>query len=103
LEKHDVAGIVHVIACHRGVTDTQATRILGTADVMTVASDFGVYAADHVQKIQMVFLSQCSDETAVALAVRKFREWLVQSREESRVVERAGSRRRILNAVASEQ
>ena len=36
--------------------------MLGTPDAMSVASDFGVYAADHVQKIQVVFLAQCSDE-----------------------------------------
>lgn len=98
-----LSGVVHVIACHRGVTESQATKMLGTPDAMSVPSDFGVYAADHVQKIQIVFLSQCSDETAVALAVRRFREWLVQSKEEKRIVERAQSRGRILRAVAGEQ
>lgn len=103
LDHHGVAGVIHVIACHLGVTETQATKMLGTPDAMSVASDFGVYVADHVQKIQMVFLAQCGDETAVALAVRRFREWLVQSGEEGRLIERAGSRGRILKAVAGEQ
>jgi hypothetical protein len=99
----DLPGVVHLIACHRGATETQATRMLGTPDAMSVASDFGVYAADHVQKIQIVFLAQCSDETATALAVRRFREWLVQSGEEKRLVERAESRGRILGVIAGEK
>jgi hypothetical protein len=103
LERHKAPGVVHLIACHRGVTETQATRMLGTPEAMSVASDFGVYAADHVQKIQIVFLAQCGDETATALAVRRFREWLVQSGEEPRLVERAASRGRILKAIAGEQ
>ena len=103
LERHKAPGVVHLIACHRGVTETQATRMLGTPEAMSVASDFGVYAADHVQKIQIVFLAQCGDETATALAVRRFREWLVQSGEEPRLVERAESRSRILKAIAGEQ
>ncbi|MSM38674.1 MAG: hypothetical protein GJT30_03500 [Geobacter sp.] len=103
LESRGVPGVVHLIACHSGVTETQATRMLGTPDAMSVASDFGVYVADHVQKIQIVFLSQCGDETAVALAVRRFHEWLVQTGEETRLVERAKSRARILKAVADEQ
>jgi hypothetical protein len=103
LVHHGVPGVIHVIACHLGVTETQATKMLGTPDAMSVASDFGVYVADHVQKIQMVFLAQCGDETAVALAVRRFREWLVQSGEEKRLIERAESRGRILETIAGEQ
>jgi len=102
LERHQVPGVVHLIACHRSVTETQATRMLGTPDAMSVASDFGVYVADHVQKIQIVFLAQCGDETAVALAIRHFSEWLVQSGEEQRLIDRTESRSRILKAVASE-
>lgn len=102
LRDEELPGVVHLIACHRGVTESQASRMLGIPDAMSVASDFGVYSADHVQKIQIVFLAQCGDDTAVALAVRRFREWLVQSGEESRVIERARARRRILQAIAQE-
>jgi hypothetical protein len=58
--------------------------------------------ADHVQKVQLVFLMQCADETAIALAVRRLNEWLIQSGEGGRVVERAASRRRILAAMFNE-
>jgi hypothetical protein len=102
LEQQDVPGVVHLIACHRGITEAQATRMLGTPDAISVPSDFGVYVADHVQKVQLVFLMQCADETAIALAVRRLNEWLIQSGEGVRVVERAGSRRRILAAMFNE-
>jgi len=92
LQKNGLPGVVHIIACQKGVTETQATKMLGTPDAISVPSDFGVYAADHVQKIQIVFLAQCSDETAVALAVRRFREWLRQSGEEEKLMAQAASR-----------
>lgn len=96
-------GPIHVIACHRGITESQATRMLGTPDSMVVASDFGIFAADHVQKIQVALLARCSDDNATAVAVRRFTEWLLQSGEGKGVIERARSRRRILDAVAAEQ
>jgi hypothetical protein len=103
LKENDIPGVVHLIACHRGISESQAVRILGTPDAISVSSDFGVYIADHVQKIQLVFLAQCSDETSTALAVRLFREWLIQSGEGLRIVERSRSRRRIILAIANEQ
>jgi hypothetical protein len=96
-------GPIHIVACHRGITESQATRMLGTPDSMVVASDFGIYAADHVQKIQVALLARCSDDNATAVAVRRFTEWLQQSGEGQGVIERARSRRRILDALAAEQ
>lgn len=103
LEAAALPGIVHVIACHRGATETQALRMLGTPDAIAVASDFGIFVTDHVHKTQLVLLAQCGDATAIALALRRFSEWLRQSREASRVLDRAHSRRRILKALAAEQ
>jgi hypothetical protein len=99
MDRQDVPGVVHLIACHRGITEAQATRILGTPDAISVPGDFGVYVADHVQKVQLVFLMQCADETAIAMAVRHLNEWLLQTGEGLRVVERARSRRLILAAM----
>lgn len=95
----DAPGIIHLIACHRGVTESQASRILGTPDAITVASDFGVYAADHVQQIQLFFLAQCADEAAVAHAWGSLNSWLVQTKEITRVTRRAQARSSILQAV----
>ena len=95
----DSPGIIHLIACHRGVTESQAIRILGTPDSITVASDFGIYAADHVQQIQMFFLTQCADEAAVGDAWGRLDSWLVQTGEINRVTRRAQARSNILRAV----
>jgi len=97
-------GIVHLIASYliasfKGVTDNQASKTIGTPDTMTVASDFGVYAADHVQQIQMIFLANCADSVAVAIAVRRLHEWLQQTGEIEHLVNRAKGRRSILNAI----
>ena len=101
LTAKNLIGPIHVVACHRTITESQAARMLGTPDSMIVASDFGIYAADHVQKIQVALLARCSDDTATAVVVRRFREWLEQSGEGKIVIERAHSRRRILEAVAA--
>ena len=92
-------GIVHLVACYKGVTENQASKIIGTPDTMTVASDFGVYAADHVQQIQMIFLANCADTVALAVAVRRLHEWLQQTGEIEHLVSRAQGRRSILNAI----
>lgn len=92
-------GIVHLIACYRGVTENQASKIIGTPDTMTVASDFGVYAADHVQQIQMIFLANCADTVALAAAVRRLHEWLHATEEIKFIRERAEGRRKILRTI----
>ena len=102
LEASGLPGFVHLIACHRRPTEAQALRMLGTPDAATIRSDFGILAADHVQKIQLVLLGQCSDSSAIALALRRFDEWLIQTGEEKSVVARAAARRRILKALALE-
>ncbi len=92
-------GIVHLIACYKGVTENQASKIIGTPDTMTVASDFGVYAADHVQQIQMIFLANCADTVAVAVGVRRLHEWLHSTDEVMYLRERAVSRTKILKTI----
>lgn len=98
----DAPGILHLVACQRGVTEAQASRILGTPDAVIVASDFGVYAADHVHKIQLVLLSRCSDEGGIDKAIRRLAHWLRESGSLDRIHRRAHARRRILAALATE-
>lgn len=92
-------GIVHLVACYKGVTENQASKIIGTPDTMTVASDFGVYAADHVQQIQMIFLANCADTVALAVAVRRLQEWLHSTDEVKYLRERAVGRTKILKTI----
>lgn len=102
MQGEPLPGPVHVIACHRGITELQAAAMLGTPDAIVIASDFGIYAADHVHKTQIFFLKKCADENSIRVAVRYLQEWLVQSGEGDAVVERAHSRGRIVAAIAAE-
>jgi hypothetical protein len=65
-------GAGHLIACQKGVTETQALRQLGFPDAIAVTAPFGVYVADPVQKIQMVFIANCRDETTTLGQLQRF-------------------------------
>lgn len=97
-----VAGPVHLIACQKSVSESQALRQLGFPDAVLVAAPFGIYVADDVQKIQMVFIANCRDETTTQHRVQRFLEWLAQAEEEQFLARRAVSRRKISDLVAKE-
>ena len=71
-----VGGPVHLIACHKTVTESQAIRQLGFPDAIVVSAPFGIYVADDVQKIQMVFIANCRDESTTQAHVQRFLQWL---------------------------
>lgn len=96
-------GPVHLIACQKGVTETQALRQLGFPDAIAVTAPFGVYVADPVQKIQMVFIANCRDETTTLGQLQRFLQWLEQEGEDRRLAGRASARRRIADLIAKEQ
>lgn len=99
----DVVGPVHVIACHRGVTEGQALRQLGFPEAVVVATPFGVYAVDDVQKMQMVFIANCRDETTTRNNTQEFLRWIQAQGEDRRLAARAAARRRISEAIGKEQ
>ena len=92
-------GPVHLISCTRSVTEAQAIRQLGFPDATIVKTRFGVYVADHVQMIQMVFLADCHDAGATRDAVAAFFEWLHNAEEEQRFCQRAEGRRLIVQTM----
>jgi hypothetical protein len=98
-----VAGPVHLIASLAGVTETQARTLLGFPDATFVTPGFGIFAADEVQQIQFALLKDCRDETSVRSAVHRFRAWLEETGEDEVVLERAGRRRVISDAIAGQQ
>ena len=105
LEGHEpvkVVGPVHLIACHRTVTEAQAMRILGFPDATIISAPFGIYVADDLQKIQLLFIPGCRSPQAIESAVLRMFMWLEQSGEEIHVAERAVSRRRIIKTIAKE-
>jgi hypothetical protein len=95
-------GPVHVIACHKTATETQATRLLGFPDATVVSAPFGVFVADNIQKVQFAFITNCRDESNTRHGVQRFFEWLHQTGEDRLVAERAQARTRIVRAVAKE-
>jgi hypothetical protein len=95
-------GPLHLIACHRGATETQATTLLGFPDATVVSGPFGVFVADDVQKVQFAFLANCRDDTQTRHASQRFFEWLQQTGEAALVARRAVSRARIVKVVAKE-
>lgn len=93
-------GPIHLVACHRGVGEAQAIRLVGSPDAVAIASDFGVLASDEVAKVQVVLLARCHDAASTQLAMRRFREWLVATDEGEHVERRALARRDIVEAIA---
>src|SRR5205085_10590710 len=96
------AGPIHVVACHRGISESQAIKLLGFPDAVIVSPPFGIYVADNVQKIQLAFIANCRDETTTRNGVQRFFNWLKQSGEEAELAERAAARKRIVTAIARE-
>ena len=98
----NVGGPVHVIACQKGVTENQALNQLGFPDAVVVTAPFGVYVADDVQKIQMVFIPNCRDEATTRHRIQRFLLWLDAQGEGELLAQRAMSRRKIGDLIAAE-
>lgn len=98
----DAHGPVHVIACHRGATEKQATDLLGFPDATVVSTSFGVYVVDPVQRIQIVLLANCRDRTTTRYAVQRLFDWLDRSDQEEAMVMHAKSRARIVRVIQHE-
>jgi len=79
-----VGGPVHLIACQKTVTESQAIRQLGFPDAIVVSAPFGIYIADEVQKIQMVFIANCRDESTTQAHVQRFLQWLDEQSEKKK-------------------
>lgn len=95
-------GPVHIIACHKTATETQAAKLLGFPDAILVTAPFGVFVADPIQKVQFVFITNCRDESNTRHGLDRFMEWLEQTGEDKLLADRAQARARIVKAVAKE-
>jgi hypothetical protein len=94
-----LAGPVHLVACLKTISESQAMRQLGFPDATIVAVPFGVYVADKLQKIQMVFLANCRDATTTRHALTRMVEWLDATGEDANLVRRAKGRQLIVAAI----
>jgi Domain of unknown function (DUF4062) len=95
-------GPVHLIGCNRSATETQALKLIGFPDAIVVSHNFGVYVADPVYKAQLVFITNCRDETNTLHGLQRFMDWLEQSGENELVLKRAAVRKKILKTISSE-
>lgn len=94
-------GPIHLVACYKGATESQALKMLGFPDATVVPGKFGLHVADSVQKIQIVLLKNCQSPTAITHAISTWLEWLKRSAEDTEVVKRAVARKQIINAIAA--
>ncbi|MGO9499949.1 MAG: hypothetical protein ACLQA5_25040 [Solirubrobacteraceae bacterium] len=99
-ELNDRSGPVHLIVVQGGATETQAAKQLGSPDATIVPTEFGVYVADEIQKVQMVFLSNCIDPSSIYGRVQTMLNWLDATQEGDRLVGRAKDRLRIVSLLA---
>jgi hypothetical protein len=95
-------GPLHIIACFKGATESQATRLLGFPEAEFVTAPFGVFVADSVQNVQFAFITNCRDETTTRHGLQRFFEWLSQTGEDALLAKRAMARSRIVRAIAGE-
>lgn len=102
LSSNKCGGPLHIIACHRTATESQATKLLGFPDAIVVQAPFGIFVADNIQKIQFVFIVNCRDESTTRHGVQRLFEWLEQTGEDVLIAQRAKSRARIVKAIAKE-
>jgi hypothetical protein len=95
-------GPLHIIACHKTATESQAAKLLGFPDATLVTAPFGVFVADPIQKVQFAFLTNCRDEANTRHGLQRFMEWLSQTGEEKLLSDRAQARARIVKAIEKE-
>ena len=95
-------GPVHLIACHRGATEKQATDLLGFPDATVISTAFGVYVVDPVQRIQLVLLANCRDGATTRYAVQRLFDWLDRSGQDDAMAAHARARGRIVRAIQKE-
>lgn len=100
LLKGEFVGPVHFIACHSNITEAQARKLLGFPDAIIVATSFGIYIADNIQKIQLVLIANCRDDTSTRIGVQRIFNWLEQSGEDTLLSERAKARTQIVETIA---
>jgi hypothetical protein len=102
LPDSQLLGPVHILACHKKCTESQVTRFMGQPDLFLVSAPFGHFVSDPTGFAQAFFLVDCRDETSTRLACQRMFDWIEESGESARIVERAVSRARILKTVAAE-
>lgn len=94
------SGPVHLVLVQGGATEAQAARQLGSPDATIVPTDFGVYVADEIQKVQMIFVARCIDTQAIVGRIQTLLNWLEATAEGDRLALRAADRAKLVKLIA---
>lgn len=87
-----IYGPVHIIACHKGITEAQVYSFMGHPDIYCVETPFGYFTFDRISFVQCIFLVDCRDSASTRNNLERFFEWISRSEEEKRINEIANSR-----------
>ncbi len=94
---------MHFIGCYKIITESQVRKIMGFPDLILIKDEFGIYVADKIYKIQMVFLEKCIDESQTLSRVENSFDWLYRSGEIDDFIKRAEDRREIILKIAEKR
>jgi hypothetical protein len=98
-----IVGPLHVILCHKNITESQVISFMGHPDLFIVKSATGFLVADRITFVQAIFLTNAIDEDAIRAILQSMFEWVEsQAQEMGNIVARARSRAAILRAMAAE-
>lgn len=94
-----IVGPVHLLLVHRNATRTQARKLLGVDDSTCFDTPFGIFVADELQKIQILVISKCADDTSTRQGLQKWLDWMNDAFEEATIADRANRRATIVRAI----
>nr|WP_319537644.1 DUF4062 domain-containing protein [uncultured Methanospirillum sp.] len=93
-------GPIHIIGCHKTITESQALKMLGHPDVILVKAPFGLFLVDDIEKIQIIFIQNCRNQTETEKGMQLFFDWLTQKTDEvNYLITRAEKRVIIIESV----
>jgi hypothetical protein len=99
MKEQKLCGPVHVILCHRTVTERQAVGMVGCPDVTVLAPPFGIFLADNIQKTQLLLIKNCRDVTSTRRGIQGAIQWLETTGEAEHLMTRAAARTKILGVI----
>ena len=96
-------GPLHIILCHRTISESQVISFMGHPDLFLVKTDRGFFAADRITFVQAIFLTEAIDDLSIRAGLQSTFDWIEsQAQEKGNIVARARSRAQILRAMAAQ-
>jgi len=93
------SGVIHFVGVYGNATEIQVKSLVGYPDLTVIKTPFGFYLWEKNVHIQMFFLKNCINPQTVKTRLSEVTNWLLASREQSRIIARANARFSILDAI----